>query len=55
MLTDYRNFFTDRLISKFATIAHYNIPPHLKYVATLPDYLVKYEFQKTGGNLKYVL
>ena len=30
------------------------IPPQLKYVATLPCEM-KYECQKTGGNLKYVL
>ena len=36
MLTDFQNSFTDRLSGKFATKAYLNIPPHLKYVATLP-------------------
>ena len=30
------NSFTDRLACKFATNSYLNIPPHLKYVATLP-------------------
>jgi len=44
--------FTGILSGKFATNSYLNIPPHLNYVATL---LVKYECQKTGGNLEYVL
>ena len=36
MLTDFQNSFTDRLTGKFATKSYLNIPPHLKYVATLP-------------------
>ena len=36
MLTDFKNSFTDRLTGKFATNSYLNIPPHLKYVATLP-------------------
>ena len=38
MLTDFQNPYTDRLIliGKFATNLSLNIPPHLKYVATLP-------------------
>jgi len=36
MLTDFQNSFTDRLTGKFATNTYLNIPPHLKYVATLP-------------------
>ena len=36
MLTDFPNSFTGRLNGKFATNAYLNIPPHLKYVATLP-------------------
>jgi len=36
MLTDFQNFFTDRLTGKFATNTYSSIPPHLKYVATLP-------------------
>ena len=36
MLTDFQNFFTGRLIGKFATNSYLNIPPHLKYIATLP-------------------
>ena len=36
MLTDFQNSFTGRLIGKSATNLYLNIPPHLKYVATLP-------------------
>ena len=36
MLTDFQNSFTGRLTSKFATNLCLNIPPRLKYVATLP-------------------
>ena len=36
MLTDFQNSFTGRLTGKFATTIHFNISPHLKYVATLP-------------------
>jgi len=36
MLADFHNSFTDRLTGKFATKWYLNIPPHLKYVATLP-------------------
>ena len=36
MLTDFQNSFTGKLIGKFATHLYLNIPPHLKYVATLP-------------------
>ena len=36
MLTDFENSFTGRLTGKFATNAYLNIPPHLKYIATLP-------------------
>ena len=36
MLTDFHNSFTGRLIGKFTTNSYLNIPPHLKYVATLP-------------------
>ena len=35
MLTDFQNSFTGRLTGKFATNC-LNIPPRLKYVATLP-------------------
>jgi len=35
MLTDFWNFFTDRLSGKFATNSYLNIPPHLKCVCTL--------------------
>ena len=35
MLTDFQNSFTGRLTGKFATNLYLNIPPHLKYVATL--------------------
>ena len=48
----FSNFFTDRLICKFATKPYLNIPPHLKYVATLP---CENNCQKTAGNLKYAL
>ena len=36
MLTDFQNSFPGRLTGKFATNSYLNIPPHLKYVATLP-------------------
>ena len=36
MLTDFQNSFTGRLTGKFETKSYLNIPPHLKYVATLP-------------------
>ena len=36
MLTDFQNSFTGRLMGKFATNSYLNIPPHLKYIATLP-------------------
>jgi len=36
MLTDFQNSFTGRLTGKFETNSYLNIPPHLKYVATLP-------------------
>jgi len=36
MSTDFHNSFTARLTGKFATNSYLNIPPHLKYVATLP-------------------
>jgi len=36
MLTDFQNSFTGRLTCKFATNSYLNIPPHLKYVVTLP-------------------
>jgi len=35
-VTDFQNSFTGRLTGKFATNIYLNIPPHLKYVATLP-------------------
>jgi len=37
MLIDFQNSFTDRLSSKFATKFLLTIPPHLKYVTTLPS------------------
>jgi len=51
MLTDFQNSFTGRLTGKFATNSYLNIPPRLKSL----HYLVKYEYQKTGSNLKYAL
>jgi len=36
LLSDFQNFFTSGLSSKFATNWCLNIPPRLKYVATLP-------------------
>jgi len=36
MLTDFQNSFADRLTNKFATKSYLNVPPHLKYAATLP-------------------
>ena len=44
-------FFAGRLSGKCATNSCLNIPPDL-YISL--HYLVKYECQKTGGNLKYV-
>ena len=35
MITDFHNFFTDRLASKFIITLTSNIPPHLTNVATL--------------------
>ena len=35
MLTDFQNYFADRLTGKFATNSHLNMTPYLKYVATL--------------------
>ena len=50
MLTDFQNSFTGRLTGKFATnnieIFHHTLNISLHY-------LVKYECQKTGSNLKY--
>jgi len=53
MLTDYKNSFADSLVDRFAINSYLYISPHLRYVATY--YLVKYECQENGGNLKYVL
>ena len=36
MVTDFLNSFTTRLTGKFATNSYLNIPPYLRYVATLP-------------------
>ena len=36
MLTDFQNSFTGRLIGKFATKSSFTVPPHPKYVSTLP-------------------
>ena len=36
MLTGFQKSFTDILSGKFATNTYLNIPPQLKYVATLP-------------------
>jgi len=38
MLTDFKNSFTDKLTDKFAITKkpYVNIPPHLRYIATLP-------------------
>ena len=36
MLTDFQNFFTGRLNSKYATKSSLTIPLHLTYVAELP-------------------
>jgi len=53
MLTDCKNSFADSPIDRFAINSYLYISPHLRYVATY--YLVKYECQENGGNLKYVL
>jgi len=52
MLTDFQNPFTDRLTGKFATNLSLNIPPHLKYVTTLP---CEIGMSETSANLKYAL
>ena len=36
MLTDFQHLITLRLNDKFATNSYLQIPPHTKYVATLP-------------------
>jgi len=36
ILTDFLNYFTVRIRRKFVIILSLKIPPHLKYVATLP-------------------
>jgi len=48
MLTDFESSSTDRLSSKFATKLYLTIPPHLKYVATLP---CEIWMPETGGYL----
>jgi len=37
LLSDFQNFFTSRLGSKFVTNSCSNIPPRFKHVATLPS------------------
>jgi len=46
----FKNVFTSRLCSKFATHSCLNIPPHFKHVATLP---CEIWMQKNGIILKY--
>jgi len=53
MLTDFQNSFTGRLTGKFATNAYLNIPPHLKYVATLQGSVATR--LRCGGIFKYEL
>ena len=36
MVTDFQNSFASKLNGKFPTKMYLNIPPHLKYVVTLP-------------------
>ena len=43
MLTDFHNCFDDRITGRFATHFSLNIPPHLKYVVTLPCEIRKLE------------
>jgi len=43
MLTDFHNCFDDRITGKFARRSSLNIPPHLKYVVTLPCEIRKLE------------
>ena len=52
LLSDFQNFFTSRLGSKFATNSCLNIPPRFKHVTTLP---CEIRMQKNGIILKYVL
>jgi len=46
MPTGYQNSFTDRLSSTFLIRSLVNIPPHLKYVATLPCEIFMLENQR---------
>jgi len=41
ILTDFHNYFSVRIRKKFVIILSLKIPPHLKYVATLPLWNVK--------------
>jgi len=54
MLTDFQNSFAERLSGKFATdFSLFLVFQHTLNISL--HYLVKYEYQKTGGNVKYVL
>ena len=50
--SDFQNFFTSGLGSKFATNLCLNIPPRFKHVTTLPFEIY---MQKNGIILKYIL
>jgi len=52
MLTGFQNSFTDRLTGKFATKSCLNIPPHLKYLGTLP---CEIWMSENWQNLKYLV
>jgi len=52
MLTYLKSAFTGRLISKFPIKSLLNIPPHLKYVATLLGEILRSE---NSNNLKHIL
>jgi len=47
MLANFQNSFTGRLSSKFLAMLLWNIPPHLKRVATLPCEILMSEKQRT--------
>ena len=51
MLTDFQNSFTGRLTGKFATNSYLNIPPHLKSVATLLWWSLKWDRRPTTTRL----
>jgi len=43
-------FFADRLCGKFSTDSYLNIPPYLKYIATLPCEIWQQQQQQHNNN-----